>query len=109
MTTAEARIDTTKASRYLAQLCQHAKKFGGRHPHPTATRPDVLAVEWTDTDGTLTLSWGTCRLHADDDTLTVQVEAPDEDSLKRVQDIVAADLERFGRLAVTWVDTVSGV
>lgn len=114
MPIAESRIDTPHAGRYLVQLCQHAKKFSGRlrHLHPGTARPDVLGVEWTDTDGTLSLSWGTCTLHAEGDTLTVRVEAAGVDDLKRVQDIITADLERFGHrddVAVTWTDTVSGV
>lgn len=112
MPVAQSRIDTPQAGRFLVQLCQHAKKFSGRlkHFHPGAARPDVLGVEWTDTDGTLTLSWGTCVLHVESDTLTVRVEAADDDNLKRVQDIIAADLERFGRrdhLTVSWTTTVS--
>lgn len=113
MPIAESRIETPHAGRFLVRLCQHAKKLGGRlkHFHPGTARPDVLSVEWTDTDGTLTLSWGTCTLHAEGDALTVRVEAAGEDDLKRVQDIIAADLGRFGRreeLTVTWTDTVSG-
>lgn len=106
---AEARIETVHASRYLVQLCQHAKKLTGRlaHLHSRASheRPEVLGVEWTDTTGTLTLSWGTCTLHAEQETLTVRVEAADEKHLRRVQDLITADLERFGRrddLAVAW-------
>lgn len=120
MPSAESRIETAQAGRYLAQLCQHADKVGGRlgHGHLRVkhggggARPEVRHVEWTDTDGTLALSWGTCTLHADPDVLTVRVEAATEDDLARVQRTVAADLERFGRrdgVAVTWTyqDTTS--
>jgi len=38
-------------------------------------------------------------------TLTLRAEAADEESLQRVQGIIARDVERFGKrdqLAVTW-------
>ena len=44
-------------------------------------------------------------LDADATTLGVRVEAADEENLRKVQDLVAADLERFGRrdqVTVTW-------
>ena len=94
--TAEARVETANASRYLVQLCRHATKMGDRR---------VRGVEFTDTHGTLDLSWGRCTLDADADTLTVRVEAGAEKDLRTIQDIVAADLRRFGHrddLTVTW-------
>lgn len=113
---AEARVQTRNPSRYLVHLCRHAQKFGDRLQHlhggaGSSEGPEVLDVEWTDSDGTLRLSSGTCTLHADVDTLTVRVEAADEASLERVRDIVTADLERFGRrdhLTVTWTRPDSG-
>jgi len=107
MLTAEARVQTANASRYLGQLCSHATKFSHRlrHLHGGGARPEILGVDWTDTHGTLDLSWGKCTLDADPATLTVRVDAEDEENLRRVQDIVAADLERFGRrdgVAVSW-------
>jgi hypothetical protein len=44
-------------------------------------------------------------MQASPDRLTLQVEAADEEHLQRVQEIIAADIERFGRrdqLKVTW-------
>ena len=108
MLTAEARIQTTKASRYLTQLCQHATKFSHRlrHLHATQQRPEVLDVDWSDTHGTLDLSWGKCTLDADPTGLTVRVEADNEENLRRVQDIITTDIERFGRrdhVTVAWL------
>ncbi|MFI7679451.1 DUF2218 domain-containing protein [Actinophytocola sp. NPDC049390] len=109
MLTTESRIETANANGLLAHLCQHATKMGQhlRHGHMRGahTRPDVLGVELSDTHGTLDLSWGRCVLEADQDGLTVRIEAGTEEHLRGVQDIITADLERFGHrenLTVTW-------
>lgn len=109
MPSAEARVETEYPSRYLVRLCRHANNINHklRHLHAGATqaRPEVLHVEWSDTDGTLSLNWGRCVMQAGPDTLTVRVEATDEENLQHIQDLIAADLERFGRrdhLKVNW-------
>jgi hypothetical protein len=106
MLTTESRIETTNATGLLTHLCRHATKMGEHgHLRDKHARPDVLGVEFSDTHGTLDLSWGRCVLDADEGTLTVRVEAATEDHLRGIQDIVTADLERFGRrenLTVTW-------
>ena len=107
MVTTEARIETENASRYLTHLCQHATKMGKhlRHMSGGHTRPEVLSVEFSDTHGTLDLSWGRCVLDAGPDALTVRVDADTEEHLHGIQNIVTADLERFGHrdnLTVTW-------
>lgn len=109
MLTTESRIETTNANRLLAHLCQHATKMGEHlrhnHMHRAHARPDVLAVEFSDTHGTLDLSWGRCVLDADSDILTVRVEAATEERLRGIQGIVTTDLERFGhreKLTVSW-------
>jgi len=108
MLTAEARIKTGQADRYLIQLCRHANSINHKILHPRAgkahVRPDVHA-ECSGTDGTLTFSWGRCTLHAGPDTLTVRAEAASEENLQRIQDLIARNLERFGRrehLMVHW-------
>ena len=112
MLTAQAYIRTEAPSRYLTQLCRHANSMGSQmhklarlHGGRPQDRPEVKNVEWTDIDGTLTLSIGRCILHASADTLTVRAEAADEESLRQVQELVTRDLERFGKrkhLTVTW-------
>ena len=110
MLTAEATVETERASRYLAQLCRHFSNLR-RHEsrpgrHEPQARPDVQAhVEWSDTHGTVTFDWGRCTMQANADALTLSVEATDEDNLQRVQDLVGGHLERFGRrdhLDVNW-------
>ena len=111
MPTAEARIRTDRASRYLAQLCRHASQMGRPMRHRLRVHdrgdapPEVQHVEWSDTYGIVSLSWGQWTMQATPDTLAVRAEAADEDNLRRIQDLVAERLGRFGRrdhLAVSW-------
>lgn len=108
MLSAEAHIPTEAPSRYLTQLCSHASSMNSQS-HKLARLhkggPQVQNVEWTDTDGTLTLSIGRCILHAGAGTLTVRVEAADAQGLQQLQELISRDLERFGKrrqLTVTW-------
>ena len=105
--TAESRVETANASRYLVHFCRHATKIGRRHGNTSAphARPEVLGVESSDSRATLTLSWGRCVLDAGPTALTVRVEAGTEAHLRAIQHIVATDLERFGHrdgVVVTW-------
>ncbi len=109
MLTAEAHIKTAQPSRYLIQLCRHANSINHKILRPHAgkaqMRPQIQHVEWSDTAGTLTFSWGRCTLQAGPDTLTARAEAASQESLQRIQDLITRNLERFGRrdhLKVTW-------
>lgn len=113
MPTLNARVETDRASRYLVQFCKHATAMGGgghtprMHPHGTAAQREVrVTAEWSDTRGTVTFTpWGQCTLIAGTDTLTLQVDAPDEAGLGLIRDVMTRDLERFSRrdpLTVTW-------
>jgi hypothetical protein len=110
MLTAEASVETERASRYLAQLCRH---FGNLRRHESRldqseaqARPEVqVHVEWSETHGTVTFDWGRCTMQVNPNALTLSVTASDEDSLQRVQDLVGGHLERFGtrdHLKVDW-------
>jgi hypothetical protein len=62
-------------------------------------------AEWSQTRGTISFGWGQCTMQASPGRLTLRVEAAKEEHLQRVQEIVTADIERFGRrdqLKVTW-------
>lgn len=100
MLTAEARVETERSSRYLDQLCRHVSKVAEGHTQMQAR------VEWSDEQGEITFAWGgRCTLRAERGVLSLRAEAPDEDSLRRVQDRVTERLERFGRrdqVTVTW-------
>jgi len=65
----------------------------------------VQHVEWSETRGTVNFGWGQCTMEASAGTLTLRAEAADQENLQRVQDIVARDIERFGKrdhLTVMW-------
>ncbi len=111
MLTAEARVETEHPSRYLVQLCRHAQQIHRLHDRPRIHGgeeqpfPEVPHVEWSETRGIVSFGWGQCTMQAIAGTLTLRVEAADEQNLQRVQDIVAGDIERFGRrdhLTVKW-------
>ncbi|MEV0173140.1 DUF2218 domain-containing protein [Streptomyces sp. NPDC050803] len=114
--TAEARVLTDRPGRYLTQLCKHFSNKGrhlGHRPrsHSGADHrtpgldPEQIHVEWSDTHGVLRLPWGTCAMDAEPGALVLRVEADDEEGLRRLQELLAAHIGRFGRreeLRVDW-------
>lgn len=99
MLSSEARVDTDRPSRYLAQLCRHLSQIAQAHTDLRAQ------VEWPDSDGAVTFAWGRCNLHAAAGVLTLRAEADDEDALSRITRAVAGRIEQIGRrdgLAVSW-------
>jgi uncharacterized protein len=89
--TARADVPTEAPERYAKQLVSHL----GRR------------VEFT-TDGptsTASIAGGTGAIHVGDGVITLHAEAPDAETLDRVQDVLGRHLERFGQrneLAVVW-------
>jgi hypothetical protein len=111
MLAAEAQVKTEDPSRYLAQLCRHAQQVHRMRHRPRnhggdgQPPPKVQHVECSETSGIISFGWGQCIMQATTGTLTLRAEATDQDSLQRVQDIVARDIERFGKrnqLTVSW-------
>lgn len=109
MVAAEAQVLTPRASRYLVQLCRHVAQLHDRprrHGGDPQGRHNVRAqVEWDETHGTLTLNGARCSMLATPDTLTLRVEAADNDHLQRVQRLVSHRLETISRrdgLRVVW-------
>jgi hypothetical protein len=109
--TAYARIETDRPSRYLVQLCQHASQMGRmRHRPPSGHTggqppPEVRHVDCSETRGTVDFAGGRWTLQATANTLTMRVDAADEDTLGQLQEGIAGRLQRIGRrdqLAVTW-------
>ncbi len=78
----EARVPTVSASRYLQQICKHwSHKF---------------AVEFTPENGRVPFAPDrTCDFSATGDTLTMRIEAADEATLERTQNVVVDHLKRF--------------
>ncbi|GGU87329.1 hypothetical protein GCM10010211_61980 [Streptomyces albospinus] len=111
MPTAEARIATDRASRYLVQLCGHLNTMGGMrhhnpgHPGEGHTPPTVEHVDWSDTYGTARFSTGLCTLLATAEALTLRVDTDDEATLQRLQRGISHRIEKIGRrdqLTTTW-------
>lgn len=109
----EAQIATERPSRYLVQLCEHATAMGSlghtaRIPlHGGPARGDVrIQAEWSDSLGTITFNpWGRCTMLADGKSLTVRIDASDEDGLRQIQQVITRNVGRFGRrdgLTVAW-------
>jgi hypothetical protein len=107
MLSAEANVATDRPSRYLVQLCQHVeqlhdravKHHGGEGPASDAK------VEFSETEGSIDFGWARCTVRASRDTLTLHAEAPDEASLRRLQDLVGERVTQIGRrdgLTVEW-------
>ena len=118
MQTAEARIPTDRAKRYLTQLCRHASKMGqprsGGNPPRSHNAgdapPPVLHVDWSDTIGVIRFGEGQCILQASDKALLLRVEAITENALHRLQSGIAHRLETFGyreHLTVYWQPSIS--
>jgi hypothetical protein len=117
MPASHAQVPTTRARRYLTQLCRHGRRMGQpglRHAHgrghddggePPVPRPAGGTGTDSGADGMIDFGWGRCTLRATSDALTLRAEAGDQDQLQRIQDGIAARLERIGRrdrLTVTW-------
>jgi hypothetical protein len=109
---AEAHIITDRPGRYLVQLCKHFANKGRHLRHRPRTHtlpqvpPDRIQAEWTDSEGTLRLPWGQCTLRAVPGALRVRVEADDQESLERLQELASTHLDRFSRrdpLRVEWL------
>jgi hypothetical protein len=81
MVQSEARVSTTRASRYLGQLCKH---FEHRIP-----------ATYTHDHGRLEFTAGICHLDAVEDTLVLRAEAETEEQLGQLEGVVARHLERF--------------
>ena len=129
MPAAEARVPTDRASRYLTQLCSHGQRMRlsalhrrgarGAHGHglgherePGAAPPEVREARATDTDGVIEFGWGRCVVRASATELVLHAEADSEDGLRRIQDGIAARVERIGRrdrLSVRWSQGSAGV
>jgi hypothetical protein len=105
-----AQIDTPRAGRYLAQLCDHLDHLPqGSRLHGSATGhagpPPVLHIDRADNHAVITFAWGTCTLDATDTVLLVRVEASGNESLGQAEALLAHRIQTIGhrdQLGVTW-------
>lgn len=111
MPTAQAHIPTERASRYLVQFCRHLGQMSRMRHQPPARHgggdmpPTVQDVDYSDTYGVIRFDEGRFTLQATSDTLSLRVDADDEDAQQRLQNGITARLEKIGRrdgLTVTW-------
>jgi len=114
MPTAEALVETKQPARYLIQLGRHASQMTKHRLHrPRAhggghETPQVRHAEWSDTEGNVVLSWGQWTMQVTPGLLTLRAEAADEESLRRITELVTTRLEKIGRrdkLTVLWRPT----
>lgn len=88
---AQARVATPKASRYLKALCNHFDR--------------KVEAHYDDESGHIHFPFGDCELRAEAEELLISVSAADETMLARLKDVVADHLVRFGNkeeLVVNW-------
>ena len=112
----EARIETKQSTRYLVRLCTHAASMGRAQGHgprvhlgEALSRGEVdVKAQWSDTQGAVTFSpWGRCEIAASTTALLLRIEAADEEDLRRIQDIITGDLDRFSG-SERWPSTGGG-
>ena len=129
-----ARVPTSRAGRYLTQLCSHGRLMSrlARHRppghgqaqgqgqgqgqgegeghsdgHGTEGAPPAATASSAGSEGIIDFGWGRCTLRATAGTLTLYAEAGDPQRLRQIQDGISARLQRIGRrdqLTVTWTE-----
>jgi hypothetical protein len=110
MPSAEARIPTDRAPRYLEQLCSHLDAMGHmRHlpagGHGGAGMPRVENIEQSGNRAVIRFAEGSWDLQGHKDALVLRVEADEAAALERLKSSIAARIAKIGRrdgLAVVW-------
>ena len=84
------RLESPQSKQLLAQVC-------GQLQERAATHPELgIAVELSDTDGTVDFGWARCNLQATPDALEIRIEAPDADDVDRLRELLTRHLDRHG-------------
>jgi hypothetical protein len=126
MAASYAQVPTSRAARYLAQLCSHGRLMSRitRHRAPGHDQdqdqdqdhgdghgndgpPPAATASSAGTEGIIDFGWGRCTLRATAGALTMYAEAGDPRRLRQIEDGVSARLQRIGRrdqLTVTWTE-----
>ncbi|HEX4398579.1 MAG TPA: DUF2218 domain-containing protein [Trebonia sp.] len=113
MPAAQATISTSHAAVYLTRLSGHAAKMSTatkrlRHrprAHAGGAPPEVQHVRHDGDEATVTLDCGQWIMHAAPGQLRIRAQAPGQDSLQRIQDLLTARLRKLGhreQLTITW-------
>ena len=124
-----AHVPTSRAARYLAQLCSHGRLMsrlahrrpsghgqgqghgdGGGDGRGNDGAPPVATASSAGTEGVIDFGWGRCTLRAAPGELTLYAEATDPRRLRQIEDGISARLQRIGRrdqLTVTWTEASS--
>jgi hypothetical protein len=105
-----ARIETPRAGRYLAQLCEHLDHVRQGSPHARSTSahsgpPQVLEINRTDDHAVIAFAWGTCTLEATGVALVVRIDAEDGPALGQAENLIGHRIDTIGsreRLIVDW-------
>jgi len=93
MPTSTSYVSTDLAERYAKQLASHLG-----HQATVDETPDGTVIH---------IGAGSCRLRPGPDALILDAEAPDDEGLTCVQDVIGRHLVRFGQrneLVVTWIE-----
>lgn len=81
METTTAQVATTNAEKYIGQLCKHwSHKF---------------ETKWDSSTGQVDLPGGPVYFRANGSTLTITIEAKDEETSSRMKDVIQRHLDRF--------------
>ena len=107
MPTAEARVSTDRAGRYLIQLCEHTARISTHGRGHGGPHTILRHAEHTGTEGIIDFDGGRCTLRVTADELVLLAEADDRQRLRLVQDAITARLQKIGRrdqLTVSWRD-----
>lgn len=112
MPATKAVISTSRAADYLTRLCGHAAKMSTAtmrlhrpRAHGGGAPPQVQHVQHDGDESTVTLDCGQWTMHAAPGQLSIRAEAPDQDSLQRIQELLAhrlLTLARREQLTITW-------
>lgn len=114
MPAAQTSISTENAATYLNRLSGHSGKMAAagdrlRHrprAHPGKAPPQVRQVQHDGGEATIVLDRGQWTMRAEPGRLVIHVQAPDQDGLRRIQDLLTArllTLARHEQLTITWL------
>ncbi|MFC5494639.1 DUF2218 domain-containing protein [Nocardioides caricicola] len=114
MPTVEGRVATSRADRYLSQICEHLGHLqhgpsAGRGAHDPGAghgpAPAVRRVERTGDHALVEFDWGRCDLTADPTELVLHLHADDPQDLAQGQRLLTHRVETIGRrdkLSLVW-------